>query len=356
MQFKLIQSLRGIAALWVVLFHASEGGHIDHLKGVLPKHLFLFVFEHGNMGVAIFFALSGFVIAHSVRDASVTWAYFGRFALRRSIRLDPPYWAAIALTVGFAVLSAAVKSEPSDLPTTSQVLAHLTYTQVFLGYDEINSVFWTLTYEVQFYLVLVAAIGLAQRYGNAVVAPVLFAIAIAWGTGILPEVQGLFVNLWHSFFIGALAYWGIADSKKAAALFALGGILIVFPSSTFTAVAVLAAFGLYLAGRTGYLADGLGSRPFQFLGAISYSLYLTHLPVGGAAFFLLKASRVSEWLALPISVLVCIVSAAAFWWILEKPSLALAKRVRLKSKHRASANTPGESASGTSIPGRLPPN
>ena len=51
----------------------------------------------GFVGVDIFFVLSGFVIAYSVREARITPRFLGRFALRRSIRLDPPYWITIAI-------------------------------------------------------------------------------------------------------------------------------------------------------------------------------------------------------------------------------------------------------------------
>ena len=52
--FGLVHSLRGIAASWVLLFHASEGRHIDQLKASIPT-LSPVIFDLGDNGVAIFF-------------------------------------------------------------------------------------------------------------------------------------------------------------------------------------------------------------------------------------------------------------------------------------------------------------
>jgi len=56
-----------VAAFWVVLFPASEGGHVDHLKAALPAWVSRMVFDWGHLGVALFFVLSGFVMMHSLR-------------------------------------------------------------------------------------------------------------------------------------------------------------------------------------------------------------------------------------------------------------------------------------------------
>ncbi|KAB1123843.1 acyltransferase family protein [Neorhizobium galegae] len=65
---------------------------------------------NGGLGVAVFFVLSGFVIAHSLYDKPMSLPEFGRFTLRRSLRLDPAYWASIAVTIAFAALSSYLVS------------------------------------------------------------------------------------------------------------------------------------------------------------------------------------------------------------------------------------------------------
>ena len=109
--YAFVQALRGIAALWVVLFHAYAGGHIPALHAALPAALSWLIFETGHLGVAVFFTLSGFVIAHSLAGATMDPRNWGRFMLRRSIRLDPAYWASMGIVIAVAAVSASVKGE-----------------------------------------------------------------------------------------------------------------------------------------------------------------------------------------------------------------------------------------------------
>lgn len=99
--------MRGLAALAVVLFHAVEGKHIPLLQAAMPSWCESLI-RHGHLGVAVFFVLSGFVISHSLNDIRVTFPVAGRFMVRRSIRLDPPYWAAIVVALAFALISSKV--------------------------------------------------------------------------------------------------------------------------------------------------------------------------------------------------------------------------------------------------------
>lgn len=52
--------LRGFAAFWVVLFHLSEGKHLENIKPLIPQSIYAAVFDAGHLGVGIFFVLSGF--------------------------------------------------------------------------------------------------------------------------------------------------------------------------------------------------------------------------------------------------------------------------------------------------------
>jgi len=326
--FGLVQVLRGIAASWVVLFHASEGQHIDRLKASIPIWTHP-IFDVGNNGVAIFFALSGFVIAHSLRNDRITFGYVGRFALRRSIRLDPALWASIALFIGFAALSSFVKAESFTPPSAAVILSNATYTQLFLDFPSINPVYWTLCYEVQFYLMLVLCVMAAQRFGRLVYL-VPFAAAVAWGCSVLEQpFAGLFVDRWHCFFLGALAYWSMKSDTALVGFVVLLAALAAVGPNLFTIICMLTAVGLLVAGKTGFIRNGLAWRPLLFLGTVSYSLYLTHNPVAGASFFLLERYGVPQWASLIISFAACVAAAAAFWFVIERPTMRLAHRVKL---------------------------
>ena len=82
MRFHLIDALRGVAAIWVVLFHAYKGCHIDGLIEALPNYLAYLIFEIGDAGVPIFFVISGFVITHSITRDHVNGKYLAKFTLK----------------------------------------------------------------------------------------------------------------------------------------------------------------------------------------------------------------------------------------------------------------------------------
>src|SRR5471030_2381991 len=90
-----LDAIRGVACLAVVWYHVYCFSALPQLLK-LPSWIDRII-RHGFLGVEVFFVLSGVVIALSILGDRITWAYLGRFALRRSLRLDPPYWAALVL-------------------------------------------------------------------------------------------------------------------------------------------------------------------------------------------------------------------------------------------------------------------
>ena len=117
---------------------------------------------------------------------------WGGSRLRRSIRLDPPYYASIALAIGFGFLSALVVPG-KDFPSVSwRHTAHLVYLQDILDLPAINPIYWTLCLEIQFYLIFCLLLGLAHRFRRdqtdrrslyAIFLPAVL-LAAAWPSGI----------------------------------------------------------------------------------------------------------------------------------------------------------------------------
>ncbi|MCC7053607.1 MAG: acyltransferase [Gemmatimonadaceae bacterium] len=337
-------ALRGLAALWVVLFHFGAGRQLSQLQAALPDALDRAIFGAGHFGVPIFFVLSGFVIALSIGDDAVDAGYVGRFALRRAIRLDLPYWGAIAIGVAALEFKRAVTGA-ANVPTVTvgQVVAHMFYLQEFLGLPGINPVFWTLTNEVQFYLLFCILLGLAHTLRRA---PedrrsqhALFALAavaaVAWPLVRWLHVRGLAMANWHGFLLGAFVAWSLSGTMRtrwfAAFAAAMTGVWVLTGDS-FTLVCVLTATGMLLVGRAGHLGDWCDTAPLQFLGRVSYSLYLLHVPVSGAAFHVLRpllaGTAARELLAMVLVLAVNLAVAQLFWWGVERPSTALARRLR----------------------------
>lgn len=322
-RFAFVDALRGFAALAVVLFHAIEGDHVRSL----PEWLRIII-GHGHLGVAIFFVLSGFVIAHSLRDQRMTLGEAARFMMRRSIRLDPPYWVAIAIAVGFSLLATAlIKGRPAEEYTAGQLLAHPLYLQGILGYRNINPVFWTLCYEVQFYLVF--AVLLVTRSWALIFAA--FAISLAWPLGLIPIIRGLFVNLWFGFLLGVGAYYAWT-SRKALPWFAVyAGILLfaaLFRHDEFALTCAGTAVLIVAVAKLGYIGS-LDWRWLQYLGTISYSLYLLHNPITGATFrvgyLLTGRTAPTEWVWWITSIAASVLAAMALYYFVERPCIRLSR-------------------------------
>lgn len=319
-----IDGLRGIAALAVCLFHALRGSHID----IVPTDV-MSVLVLGEAGVAIFFVISGFVITQSLLRSDLSFGGIGNFILRRSIRLDPPYWAAIAIAVGFSVLAnAVVPGRPTVDYSAGQFVAHLFYMQDILGYQHINPVFWTLCYEIQFYVV--AAVIIASR--STVVVVAAFVASLLWPMDLAPEMRGVFVNLFYSFLIGAGAMY--AQQRAAVRPWFLAYLALVFASAIvnanlFALISSLAGLMLFSVAIAGKLHSLLNWRWLQFLGMISYSLYLTHNPITGATFriwyMIAGTSPASQVIGFVLSVCSCVLFAWLMYTVIEKPCIGLAR-------------------------------
>jgi peptidoglycan/LPS O-acetylase OafA/YrhL len=332
-RFLLVDALRGIAAMSVFVFHLQAGHHIDLIMGVLPAWLAA-ILKYGYLGVAIFFVLSGFVIAHSLYSRNVTLSVAGSFMLRRSLRLDPPYLAAIVLTIGFSLLSMCfVPGKQSPVVTAPQILAHVFYLQDILGYPAINAVFWTLCLELQFYFMYVLLL-LAGGRNPGIMLVIASMISLAWPLGIVSNDvwPGLFFSLWHCFLLGALVYW--AWRKPALLPFCGAYIALVATGSAyhhnwFSLVCAVTALTLLLSAITNQIFTIMHWRWLQFLGAISYSLYLSHNFVTGASFrvgsFLTGETIATEIMWSAIAMAVCVTAAYALWRWVELPSIAVSR-------------------------------
>src|SRR5438477_5151495 len=146
MRLKTVDGLRGIAALAVVFYHLNLAARLSY--GHWTPAWVDWLLHQGFLGVDVFFVLSGFVIPYSVRSGTFTLGFLGSFVIRRSIRLDPPYWVAIFLETGLIWLSLRGGASDASLPSATQLLAHFFYLQNLFEFGDIVPIFWTLCYEV----------------------------------------------------------------------------------------------------------------------------------------------------------------------------------------------------------------
>jgi peptidoglycan/LPS O-acetylase OafA/YrhL len=324
-RLKLIDGLRGIAAVAVMLYH------------LLSRTPASWLGARGYLGVAIFFVLSGFVISMVVGERTISASFLGRFALRRAVRLDIPYWTSIAVGVALMVLAARA-GLVKVYPTAPQLLAHLFYLQEILGYEEISPIYWTLCLEVQFYLSLIlilwAAQALRQRLGSpgfllAMLLSIL--LSVLAHAGVLHSPRGLMFPYWWAFAAGAMCYW--ASARLIPAYYPWATLVILAASALaqhgdWRIVSGLTAALLLWAVKKGTMGSWLADPVSQFLGRTSYSLYLLHGFIGWSAQSL-ALRYLNVWASLAVGLAASLISAYVGYRLIERPSILLSHRVRV---------------------------
>lgn len=140
-----IQVIRGIAAILVLLFHASY--LVQYRLGYNLTPYFWF----GYSGVDIFFVLSGFIIFYTTSNHTTRSTFF----LRRLLRIYPMYWMAIFLVLVIAYSSQALHlgsdSSISNAVTDASFFSKLGTFLLIPKSSDIIKISWTLSYEMAFY-------------------------------------------------------------------------------------------------------------------------------------------------------------------------------------------------------------
>lgn len=343
-RFAALDGLRAIAALSVALWHYQRS--VPRLDAALPYWISRVV-AHGNVGVEIFFVLSGFAVARSLIAARVDARTLGRFMLRRALRLDPPYAVTLAITVALAL---ATPAHWPVRPTVGRVIAHLFYLQGVFGMPNLLGIFWTLALEIQLYLAFAIFQGLGQRAGLLRVArPAVadhgwsFALAtsavLAMGLVISPHDGrwiDFFVPWWPLFCLGVLTERALR--LPGARPWLAGAVVVLFASGWWRVqLGALAAFGtvgvMVLAAALPPIARLLSSRALTALGLRSYSFYLLHSLVGGMALNAvsrrLPATVAGDLVRLLVALAASSAAAYALHRLVEVPAQRLARRIEL---------------------------
>lgn len=276
-----LDALRGIAALAVVCFH-----YTTNLRFNYPEFRPRLELPHGHFGVELFFVVSGFVIFMSLARAKSV----ADFAVSRFARLFPAYWAAILLTC--ATLSTGGLAERTIGP--ADALLNVTMLQEFFGRPHADGVYWTLSRELVFYLLMGLLLGSNKIHRTHAVMALLLvfqALLSFWVRMGHPEVRNdetasLLLYPYIHLFAAGISLYGLhrnSDSRPDRLLL-LGAIIceLLLPRPEggnlghLIVLASIAAVGLAASGRLQWLAQ----RPLLWLGSISYALYLLHQNIG----------------------------------------------------------------------------
>ena len=343
-----LDGLRGIAILMVFIHHT--GVHLPHF------------WDWGQMGVRLFFVLSGYLVTISLwkiedRSAYLGVGYAGElgvFHLRRFARLLPAFLGALA----FGVLAGMDE-------VIEPLLWHLTFLTNFkialqgwffapVGH------FWSLALQEQFYLVWPFFLLAVPRRWFPCVA--LGLVAVGYSYRVFCLSSGI-PDLWRwvmlpgsidTFALGGLLAWlrcgpglpALPSRPVGMGLLLLAGIAIWFanrivrfstvnpwidctPEILEGLIAVILVWGC-VKGFPGTLGSFLSLTPLRFLGKISYGIFVYHLILFYFFEPMLEAWHIGPvnrpWLWSGSLFAITLAVSVASWYLLEKPAVAASKR------------------------------
>lgn len=338
-----LEVLRGIAALAVTWFHITHGGKIlaEAANPVLQ------VAESfgaiGYHGVTLFFVLSGFVIPWSIRNVPPVHGLRGAlhdlpsFLLRRLLRLQPPYAVACLLAVGLNWLSTLAPGYRGSFSVTlpqalTALLSDNLYITGLLGGSWILVVAWTLALEVQFYAVAGLIEPWAKPASCKTISPYLYGVGVAAISALAVLIpQGTLVfRVLPVFALGWIAAHQAMRPRPVLWL-AIAWLLLLLVRLGGMEQALVAAVCVVLL-KLALLVPSFGPKLLLWLGGISYSLFLIHVPIGGRVVNVFSRFPLSGSQQLLVCLLALVLSFLAAWGfcvVIERPSHRVSRNLLL---------------------------
>lgn len=358
-----LDGLRGLAALYVVLYHLG----MEMGKTALPHwaERVLGLFRYGHFSVDVFIVLSGYCLMLPIAKSGALRGGVAPFLVRRARRILPPYYAALAFSLLLLYISqwliktrgVTVAAEPrfdvAGLVSHLLLLHNLSPSWEF----QIDGPLWSVATEWQIYFVFAfLLLPLWRRCGVVIPLFVAFLIGMAphWLLhGYNDRACFWFLGLFGIGMAGALvSFSNTCLSKRVRKLpwgvFALSfgmcvkimlirhGIWLGDPHAGWwridtvvgmaTACFIIACTKAVQQNSRALLVRPFDAWPSQVLGLFSYSLYLTHAQMLVLAHALLLATHVSPLVCFGVllgGVLpFCLIVAYLFYLGFERPFLS----------------------------------
>ena len=281
--------LRFLAALAVVLYHYAFRGFAAGDMSTMPYPLLVPVAKYGNLGVELFFMISGFVILMSASSGSLR-----KFATSRVARLYPMFWVCCTLTFVVTLLLGGAHFSVS----APQYAVNLTMLSGFLDVPSVDGVYWSLFAELRFYA-LVALVLLFRQLERTQLLLTLWLVASAvleftpvplLGFLLITDYSPLFIAGAVCFLIrshgATLTRLGLVGAAWTFALYhALDEIPRLeakyhTPLSPYVVAGVVSVFFIALVAVALRRTGGLERVNWVTLGALTYPLYLIHQNIG----------------------------------------------------------------------------
>jgi peptidoglycan/LPS O-acetylase OafA/YrhL len=206
------------------------------------------------------------------------------------------------------------------------VFAHLGYLNDLLGLPWLNLVYWTLAIEFQFYLFVGLAMPLIVRR-----TPMAEALLVAMLACAMVDVPSNFLSEQFGLFVLGIAAFrlttGLSDPRSFAVMVALAAAGLAWTHGPLVATVSVATCCIIARGFV------WSPAPLVWLGTISYSLYLLHVPIGGRVVNLGRRYIEAPWAELVLSLLALCVSIAAAWLLfrfVERPFMRASARIAFR--------------------------
>lgn len=329
-----LDGLRGVAILSVLGFH-----YFSCFPTVVPygsAWAEFPLFRWGHLGVQLFFAISGFVIAMTLERCTG----LDEFAVRRFARLWPTMLLCSVLSYAtLSLLPSPWPPKPADFLPSLSLIDGFVWNKLMPGLDAgwIDIAYWSLFVEVRFYALAALLWFAAPRlfaplfFGLATVVIGLYALLHAAGLGQRAEwLQWAFAAKFLPWFVVGVAARLVAGGRSrlgavGLGLAALQTVFLLLIGDAQAHPAALVAVTVLMLGPllSPRMARWLGMRPLAAVGAASYSLYLLHQYAGLAIVAAVsRAAGLTGSAALPVALGVaaaCIGMAGAIYRYWECP-------------------------------------
>lgn len=353
--FIVLDCLRGIAALYVVINHCRGaiqlgGSELAIIKPVndwslLTKahYALLKLTSLGYEFVIFFFVLSGFSIAYSLRNQQNLFLFYSK----RLIRLYPPYilaliWVALIFFILQKYLPSINHEEKSVFDNWDYIINNF----IYIPRGSYIPQFWSLVYEVLFYGIAPFIMLRRKLYYFISVLLYIISLILDWNATSGSNIVLKFILDYNIYFaLGIYLYYNYQYiSKKLifkkAKLFAVSIFLFLtmIPVKTFLGgenkITLIVSALLAIILIINFQKLNFQTKFLRFLGAMSYTLYISHYAsIKFFQFILIETELLEEekstnsivWLT---AVIFCIILSYGLYLIAELPTKRILQRIR----------------------------
>jgi peptidoglycan/LPS O-acetylase OafA/YrhL len=283
-QLDSLTGLRIFAALWVAMLHFRTVNDTTTFHYPVIDRLVL----GGNLGVDLFFVLSGFILSHvyfdKFRERVRRGAYWS-FISYRFARLYPVHLVTflimMALYVAQIVVTGRSSVEAPGRYSSMSIVQSLTMTHAWWGTDTTPNVpAWSISSEWFAYLLFPLLCLLVARWRPAGVAFVVAGLGMA----AVFQAENPLLRVMAGFLVGMATFQLSRRTARLSRYPFLGtvitamivGWLLLGPARLEIGILLFATLILALAGGSDWLCRILSWKTVVYLGEVSYSVYMVH--------------------------------------------------------------------------------